>query len=177
MSPFHRRLAVAAALATTAPSYVARVHAADPLDQRPASVGTNTVQPSDASAMANFKARTGLDVGQDDQGRVVVRNVTPGSDGANAGIKVGDILTGLDGRSVKTVDSFQRFLSDHASQAAFFATFDRGGKALEMPLGRKATLLGMTLFPDKSDRPVVRRIEPNSAADRAGVKVGDLVSG
>jgi hypothetical protein len=130
-----------------------------------------------ASAMANFSVRTGLEIRPNSMGQVVVQSVRPDTPSARAGIEAGDIITNLNGTEITTIDSLQRLIAKRPSQAAYFASFRRGDHNFRAPLGRQLALLGMTLFPDPADRPVVKAVEPASPAERAGFKVGDVITG
>ncbi|HET6327950.1 MAG TPA: PDZ domain-containing protein, partial [Planctomycetaceae bacterium] len=130
-----------------------------------------------ASAMANFSVRTGLEIRPNSIGQVVVQTVRPDTASARAGIEPGDIITNLNGTEITTIDSLQTLISKQPSQGAYFASFRRGDKDFRVPLGRQLSLMGMTLFPDRADRPIVKAVEPSSPADRAGFKVGDVITG
>jgi hypothetical protein len=130
-----------------------------------------------ASAMANFSVRTGLVVAPDDQGRIVVQHVRPESDAARAGIKPGDVLSNLNGTKTNTMRELQSYLTAHASQSAFNVGLDRGSKTFSRPMGRQTSLLGMTVFPDSADRPVVNSVQDGSPAAKAGIRSGDVITG
>ncbi len=66
-----------------------------------------------ASAMANFMVRTGLVVGTDSQGHLVVEKVRPESDAARLDIKPGDRLTSVNGVETPTMTELAE-LSDWA---------------------------------------------------------------
>lgn len=129
-----------------------------------------------ASAMTNFVVRTGLVVGPDDQGRLVVQHIRPESDAARLGIKPGDVLTSVNGTPTDTMRSLQNFLTAHPRQTAFSVEMGRGSKAFKEPMGRHMSLMGMTVFPDGADRPVVYDVQPGSPAAKANVKAGDVIS-
>ena len=120
--------------------------------------------------MANFMVRTGLVVGSDDQGRLVVEHIRPESDAARLGIKRGDVLTSVNGAETPTMKSLQHYLTAHTNQTAFDIRMGRERKTFDQPMGRQMTLMGMTIFPDSADRPSVYRVQPGSPAAKAGVK-------
>jgi predicted metalloprotease with PDZ domain len=130
-----------------------------------------------ASAMANFSVRTGIEIRPNTNAQVAVRSVRPETPAARAGIEAGDIISRVDGLEVPTITSFQQLLTRQPSQPAFLLTLQRGDQSFRVPLGRQLTLLGMTVFPDPADRPVVTAIDPKSPAGYAGFQVGDMITG
>ncbi len=143
-----------------------------------AQAGTANEQPAGnlASAMANFMVRTGLVVGPDAQGRLVVEHIRPESDAARLGIKTGDVLTSLNGTETNTMRALQNYLTAHSNQSAFSIGMGRGKRNFTQPMGRQMSLMGMTIFPDSADRPTVYSVQPGSAAAKAGVKAGDVMT-
>src|ERR1700722_19785751 len=129
-----------------------------------ASSGAVSAGPSGslASAMANFTVRTGLVVGSDDQGRLVVEHVRPESDAARLGVKAGDVLTSVNGAETKTMHDLQGYLSSHIGQSAFDVGMGRGSRNFSHPMGRQSTLMGMTIFPNSADAPYVYSVDPGS---------------
>jgi hypothetical protein len=130
-----------------------------------------------ASAMANFSVRTGLEVRPDTMAQVVVQTVRPNSPGARAGVEPGDVITNLSGTEINTMGSLQKLLTGQPLQGAYFVSLKRGDHNFRVPLGRQLTLMGMTVFADTGDRPVVKAVETASPAERAGFKVGDVITG
>ncbi len=94
-----------------------------------------------------------------------------------AGVEPGDIIAKIDGKEVATFDGLQKLLLRRPTQPAFLLTLQRGDQAFRVPLGRQLTLMGMTLFPDQADRPVVTEIDPSSPAAFAGFQPGDVIVG
>jgi membrane-associated protease RseP (regulator of RpoE activity) len=129
------------------------------------------------SAMANFSVRTGLEIRPNTMAQVVVQSVRPDSPAARAGVEAGDLITNLNGTEISTIGSLQRLITKQPSQGAFLASFRRGEHNFRVPLGRQLSLMGMTLFPDPADRPIVKIVEPASPAERAGFQVGDVITG
>jgi len=129
-----------------------------------------------ASAMANFMVRTGLVVGTDSQGHLVVENVRPESDAARLGLKPGDALTSVNGAETPTMSELQNYLTGHAGQTAFKVGMGRGNRSFTEPMGRQMSVMGMTIFPDSADRPIVNSVQPDSAADKAGIRPGDTIT-
>jgi hypothetical protein len=156
-------------------------------EQTPQSNGTSSVtggepeatatQPSDnlASAMANFSVRTGLVVAPDADGQIVVQHVRAESDAARSGIKPGDILSRINGTEMRSMQAFQNYLRAHASRSAFNVGLSRGDHIINRPMGRQTSLLGMTVFPDAADRPIVDKVQEGSPAAKAGIRTGDVI--
>jgi membrane-associated protease RseP (regulator of RpoE activity) len=129
-----------------------------------------------ASAMANFTVRTGLVVGSDDQGRLIVEHVRPESDAARLGVKAGDVLTSVNGTETNTMRALQGYVTSHIGQSAFDVGMGRGSRTFRHPMGRQATLMGMTIFPNSADAPYVYSVDPDSPAAKAHVKPGDVIT-
>ncbi len=129
-----------------------------------------------ASAMANFMVRTGLVVGPDNQGRLVVERVRPESDAARLGVKVGDVLTSVNGTETNTMRGLEHYLTSHIGQSAFDIRMGRSGRTFSHPMGRQTSLMGMTIFPNSADAPYVYSVQPDSPAAKAHVKPGDVIT-
>jgi len=127
--------------------------------------------------MANFSVRTGVEIRPNTNAQVVVRTVRPETPAARAGIEAGDIITRVDDKEVPTIATFQKLITRQPSKPAFFLNVKRGDQSFRVPLGRQLTLLGMTLFPDPADRPMVVAVDPKSSAGYAGFQVGDMIAG
>jgi hypothetical protein len=130
-----------------------------------------------ATAMANFSVRTGLEIRANKNAQVVVANVRPETPAARAGVERGDVITSVGSDEVITVGAFQQLISRQPTQSAFFLTLKRGDQSFRVPLGRQVSLMGMTVFPDRADRPVVVDLDRSSPAAYAGFQVGDMIMG
>jgi hypothetical protein len=142
----------------------------------PASAGIAQPKAGLASAMANFMVRTGLVVGTDAQGHLVVENVRPESDAARLGLKPGDVVTSVNGTETPTMTELQNYLTGHTGQTAFKVGLGRGNRNFTQPMGRQVSVMGMTIFPDSADRPIVNSVQPDSPADQAGIRPGDTIT-
>ncbi|MGE3315968.1 MAG: PDZ domain-containing protein [Planctomycetaceae bacterium] len=129
------------------------------------------------AASVKFEVENGLDLGTDERGRVVVESVKAKADAANAGVKEGDILIQVNDTPINSAIGLSKYLQDQQDWNAHIVKFRRGDKEFEVTFGKKVDMLGMTVFSDKSRRPLIRKIEKGSPADRAGLHVGDLISG
>lgn len=139
--------------------------------------GTDTRPADEKASSVKFEVESGLDLGTDENGRVIVESVKPKGDAANAGVKEGDILVEIDEVPITSAVNLSKYLTAQQDVQAHFLKLRRGEKDFEVTLGKKVELLGMTIFTDKSQRPLVRRVEKGSSADRAGLRRGDLISG
>lgn len=137
---------------------------------------THPRPPGLLTAITNFEVRTGLQIATNAAGAPVVAHIQSQSDGARSGVRTGDIITRIDGQPVSGLAEFHKYLLAHPMQAAFFVTFRRPNVPdFEIPVGRKLLVMGMVVFPDQADRPVVRQVLPHTAAASAGIKPGDMI--
>jgi M6 family metalloprotease-like protein len=121
------------------------------------------------------------------EARPVVALVQPGSPAADAGVQPGDTIQAVEGKPVATVALFREVLGSHGPDDVLELTLSRGGK----PMPAKITL-GATSRPlvSTSDRPGdlgvsveaadgtgarLRGISKDEAAEKAGLKVGDVL--
>lgn len=140
--------------------------------------GVDVKPVSSRTALANFKAKTGLELGHDEHHRVLVTGVRSDTDSARRGVKVGDIIIRVNDAEIKNAESLQAYLDDHhGNDRAFLVTFSRQSRVFTAPLGRHVALVGMFIFGDAADRPLVQHVASGSAAEAAGVKKGDLIAG
>ena len=130
-----------------------------------------------AAAMANFAVRTGIEIRPNANAEVIVQTVRPDSPATRAGVEAGDIIAKINSNEVTTIGSFQKLLMNQPLRPAFLIEFKRGDKSFRVPLGRQLAFLGMTIFPDQADRPVVKEVDRSSPAERAGFKSGDVITG
>src|SRR4051794_4330157 len=73
-------------------------------------------EPKAESGVVNFKSRTGLELVQDPQGRLVVRELQEQSEASRGGVKNGDILVMVNDLPVNGAPMLERYLmSKHAS--------------------------------------------------------------
>jgi len=102
------------------------------------------------------------------------------SPAAKAGIQRGDILIGVDGKKVGGVDDFA-VIGEMLSKSSLSVTVLRGNRPVEIakivPLAVRipdAFRIGIMRNPDEGEK--VIRVLPGSPAEKAGVKVGDVVT-
>ncbi len=118
---------------------------------------------------------------------IQVKEITPGSPAEEAGLVVGDIITQIDGKDV-TADTVLDILRDYAVGDTVILNVERGDETLEL----NATLATRPEQPNPEfqfmQRPVlgvrlentdegviIREVRPNSAAEKAGLQVGDVL--
>jgi serine protease Do len=135
---------------------------------------------------------------------VLVQDVSSGSPGAKAGLKAGDIIVDRDGKPAHDVVSFRNAIAASAPGSKVVLTVFREGKKLPITVklealpgeptaaqkpgkggaeqgGRGLAIADLTpelrerLGIDSGDGAVIVRIVPDSAADRAGLRPGDLL--
>nr|WP_295678566.1 RIP metalloprotease RseP [uncultured Lachnoclostridium sp.] len=113
-----------------------------------------------------------------DPARVV--DVPEGSAGANAGLKVGDIITEIDGANVV----FARDITSHfyfsplKSQDPITVKFKRSGEIFTttlVPEVDKRYMLGISYVPDSQGEAQITLLK-NSAFKDAGIKNGDIIT-
>jgi M6 family metalloprotease-like protein len=119
-------------------------------------------------------------------GRLVVGEVQPDSPAARAGVKPGDLVAQVGGRTVTRAEVFQALVQSHAPGEALPLTLQRDGKPVEVtatltavsrPMRRDVppVVLGAALGEVKDGLGLVERIMPGSPAATAGLKEGDKV--
>lgn len=65
---------------------------------------------------------------------VLIREVSPNSAAARAGLKAGDVITRVDGAAVKTVDELREHLRDQRAQKSVSLTIIRQGSEMKVPV-------------------------------------------
>lgn len=157
-------------------------------------VGITDVTPENAKFFADAKASG-----------AVVTEVEPDSPGAKAGLQIGDVITGLDGKKVSDAGELQALVS--AKHPGTRVTLDvlRDGKSMSVPvtleaLGSRTERAGGSsgesqgkarwgvglndLTPELREQlqapndlrgAVIEQVQPGSPADNAGLERGDVI--
>ena len=141
---------------------------------------------------------------RDQASGAVITQVEPDKPGAKAGLKIGDVITEVDGRKVDDAGQLQVMIGEKRPGAKVNLQVDRDGKTMTMPVtleamnGRNGELaasgrehgkarwgLGLTdLNADARQRldvprdvrgALVARVDPGSPADNAGLAQGDVI--
>src|SRR5882762_5663258 len=137
----------------------------------------------------------------------IVTQVEPSSPGAKAGLKVGDLITGLDGRDVSDAGQLQVVVGQTRPGTTVKLRVLRDGKSMDLPVtlehmgardkgedesassasGRPRWGLGLAdVTPDVRRQlrasgdlkgAVIERVLPGSPADNAGLRPGDVILG
>ncbi|HKS73451.1 MAG TPA: Do family serine endopeptidase [Terriglobales bacterium] len=134
----------------------------------------------------------------------VVTQVTPDSPAAKAGLKVGDVITELDGRPVNNAGELQVEVGQKAPGTAIKLGIQRDGKDMSLPVtleamdksngdnqnassehGKPRWGLGLSdVTPDAREQlqapanvhgALVQQVQPGSPADNAGLQRGDVI--
>ncbi|MGA3212497.1 MAG: Do family serine endopeptidase [Terriglobales bacterium] len=134
----------------------------------------------------------------------IITQVEPGSPGSRAGLKTGDVITELDGKSVTDAGQLQVMVGQTLPETKLKLTVIRDGKSVTVPVtleemgghaggshpsgtetGKMRWGLGlMDLTPDLRQQlqvpddvhgAVVARVEPGTPADDAGLSRGDVI--
>ncbi len=135
----------------------------------------------------------------------VVSQVEPNSPGGKAGLKVGDVITELNGKTVSDAGQLQMEVGQKKPDSTIKLTVLRDGKSLELPVtleamgsrdaegnsssdadhGKPRWGIGLSdvtpdirkqiQAPSEVQGAVVERVMPGSAADNAGLQRGDVI--
>ena len=70
--------------------------------------------------------------GQDFNGRCRITSVDKNSPAAKAGLKVGDVVTRVEGREVKTAASLERWVAEATPGETLILQVDRGGRVIAL---------------------------------------------
>jgi serine protease Do len=139
---------------------------------------------------------------KDNRGAIVTQ-VTPNAPGAKAGLKVGDLITSVDGHNVNDASSLQVTIEQSHPGSTVKLAVVRDGKNMEVPVtlekmgahdkeevasqegGKPRWGLGLgELTPDVRQQiqanddvkgAVIERVLPGSPADNAGLRSGDVI--
>ncbi|CAH0304833.1 Do family serine endopeptidase [Roseomonas sp. CECT 9278] len=121
---------------------------------------------------------------------VVVNSVEPNSPAATAGLRAGDVITGIDGRRVESPRDLATGVADVAPGRTATLAVLRDGAAIEQRVeiganpanaaagkpGQPAQpSLGLGLAPRPQGGVAITRVEPGSVAAERGLREGDVV--
>src|ERR1043166_2564322 len=122
-----------------------------------------------------------------ENGKVVVSDVEDASPAAKAGVKVGDVITQLDGKAVKNAEVFRSLVQTHSSGEKLQITVERKKENVDLTAALIATSRVMTASQkravmgvqfenaDNSGAAKLTNITAGQPADKAGLKVGDII--
>ena len=139
----------------------------------------------------------------DEASGAVISQVEPGTPGEKAGLKVGDVITGVDGQKVESSGELQTLISNQQPGTRVELQVMRDGKTMSVPLTLEAMDakedmtassgperrgrwgVGLTdISPDAREQlqipgevkgALVGQVEPGSPADDAGLSRGDVI--
>ena len=88
---------------------------------------------------------------------VYITRVTPGSAAADAGLKAGDVIVGINGTNTATLPEMQQQVGMHRPGNTIKVTYFRDGQLADIPVILK-TLAGNTYFTNESDEDALRNM-------------------
>lgn len=131
------------------------------------------------------------------QGGAVISNVSPGGPADKAGLQEGDVITGINGTSLKPTDDesaggkLMTFMKEVKPGDVLSVAYTRDGKAatakvtatgardmvsINMPGFAHRAVLGIDISRDQSGNGVtLMGVTPDGPADKAGLRSGDLL--
>jgi S1-C subfamily serine protease len=82
-----------------------------------------------------YLPRIGINTAQDSSGGIRVLAVAPGTSGAEAGLRAGDVLVGISQIDVSSPDAFQQFRDQYGSREGADITYRivRDGQPMSLP--------------------------------------------
>lgn len=151
--------------------------------EKAATVAIRTVAPDRAGLAGYLGVRV-----TSQAGKVLVAEVQRSSPAEKAGLKPGDVLVKLDGRTVPKGDALREWLLAHAPDETVSISVDRAGTALElratlaavsrpMKFGLERVAFGAQVVDakDGEDGTPIERVSTESPAAAAGLKTGDII--
>jgi M6 family metalloprotease-like protein len=140
---------------------------------------------TDAPPPAGF---LGIEVDDESPGRPRIADVQVDSPADEAGLKPGDIVRSLDGKAVTSARELRDALRGRNADEELSIAYEREGKTEEVsaklrplskPFKPQSTadrpILGIQLAPAKDGGVEITSVTPGGAADRAGLKAGDII--
>ena len=141
----------------------------------------------------------------DESNGAIVNQVEPNSPASKAGLKVGDVITGIDGQSITGAGDLQVEVGQRPPGTTVSLRVLRDGKSIKIPVtleamgardknegaanetpGKARWGIGLAdLTPDVRDQiqapaelkgAVVQQVQPGSSADDAGLRAGDIIT-
>jgi M6 family metalloprotease-like protein len=147
---------------------------------------TTTIKKGAATAQVGSPAYLGVNLSIE-AGKLTVSGVEDNSPAAKAGLSVGDVVTKIDGKAVKTAEVFRSQLQTKSAGEPVKLTVKRGKETKEltanliatsrvMQPGKQRAVMGVTVE-DTTDGPgaTLKLVTPGMPAEKAGLKVGDVI--
>jgi M6 family metalloprotease-like protein len=118
-------------------------------------------------------------------GKLIVGDVEAGSPAEAAGLKTGDVVAKVDGKTVKSSDVFRSLLQVKASGESVTLTIKRGKESTDlsatlmatsrvMQPGQKRAVLGVQAE-DADEGIAIKSVAAGTPAEKAGLKMGDTI--
>ncbi len=116
---------------------------------------------------------------------VVVSRIRKSSPAEKAGLKVGDVITAVDGQPAKDTRSIKNSIGLVMLGQTLELTVERQGESLNITthieeLNRAAALLEGAVFSEETTRSgrayvIIESVVPGSVIDRSGLQAGDII--
>lgn len=122
-----------------------------------------------------------------ENGKLVVADVEENSPAARAGLKAGDIVRKVDGKAIADAETFRGILQGRSVGENLRLSIQRGTESLDidskliltskvMQANAQRAVLGVQVEVGPDGKGItLKSVTPQSAADRAGLKAGDVV--
>jgi membrane-associated protease RseP (regulator of RpoE activity) len=121
-----------------------------------------------------FELKFGMNLAGRETGEIVVEDVRPKSGAAEAGVKKGDIVTAIEGHSLRSSKELARYVAKQGVGSSVALTLLRDGSDLDVLVGERLDLLGLVAREDNSKRAYAWSVASKSPAAEAGIRRGDL---
>src|SRR5262249_39161440 len=129
----------------------------------------------------------GIHVAPDGRGKLAIDVVEADSPAAQAGLQAGDVLVRLEQEPASSAEGLREFLQSRVPGAAIQLGIARQGRMQEVTatlaatsrpkkLASQRTVLGLFLGEPAEEGTPITRVIPGSPADRAGLRVGEVIT-
>ncbi len=119
-------------------------------------------------------------------GKLIIGDVEAGSPAEAAGLKSGDVVAKVDGKTVKSSDIFRSLLQMKSAGEPVKVTVKRGKETSDlsanliatsraMQMGQKRAVLGVQIDDVTDEGATLKTVTAGSPADKAGLKAGDTI--
>lgn len=156
-------------------------------DYRTAANAITAPAPAAVAVEGTLPGYLGVHAAPDARGRIILSEVQADSPGSRAGLMAGDVVTHVDGQSIGRLDAFRDLLHSKGPTKPIKLSILRKEKPLDvvatlaatsrpLKLNAQRATLGLEVGePTKGDGLPIARIQPGSPAERAKLKVGEVI--